>query len=752
MLALLLVIIGSIMLWLALAQHNEAQHPNSPTIQTRLSSGSVASMESPIFSYSPSTGDSAGDSAGDSTADDARSWVVNATGADPSEPADPWSEPSGVITFTYSGSELALQLAVGNYWGYIFITVDGEPANLLPNIANNHNSMDTPAGYKTFYEPEKAQDGAPIARWLPVHRSPSSSTDELYTARVEVWRSWGQVPIRGVAVDALPADPWPAWPGALLIFVGLGLATFLPPFNLSLIREGTATGRQIWVPGRPRSSDALSIDVAQKHNNIWGPTITTTLIWPTAIIGFFTIIVSIITTQWIVALFGLTLLGAASLFRPSIWLAALLFALPFYFGVTVPILHNRAIGLIDIGILGGVATLLTRIIFGLAQNGPERDCRTPKVGPSIILFLIIGWAFVTTFAADQLDVAFREWRTIFLYAGLFALLFSHVLRSSLPDSERFEKRVVGSSDDRNTRGLLVGAWLAGGTVVALIALAQWITDTNLIEAEGVFRVRALYGSPNNLALYLDRTLAVTLALAVFGLFQPWDVWKIRGMNLRIVAAVCALVQLIALLLTYSRGSTMLALPVTLIVLMVGGWIAFRHDPARRRQTWWLAGVALIALLVMAPSINTERVAGLLDLESGTGFLRRQIWRSGWQMALDHPIFGVGPDNFLYAFRSDYLLPAAWQEPNLNHPHNFILDLWTRLGVPGLLLALGGLGMGLWKIVGNIWRGWSTALNLGLLATVCAALAHGLIDVSYALPDLMLVWVAIFAFAGWGRVE
>jgi hypothetical protein len=38
------------------------------------------------------------------------------------------------------------------------------------------------------------------------------------------------------------------------------------------------------------------------------------------------------------------------------------------------------------------------------------------------------------------------------------------------------------------------------------------------------------------------------------------------------------------------------------------------------------------------------------------------------------------------------------------------------------------------------------LQLGLLAAVITALAHGLIDASYALPDLMIVWVLLAGIA------
>ena len=66
-----------------------------PAALERLGSGQVAAMNSLVFAYSPG-------------------WHIDATGADPAEPADPWIEPSGVVTFAYTGAELALRLSVGD--------------------------------------------------------------------------------------------------------------------------------------------------------------------------------------------------------------------------------------------------------------------------------------------------------------------------------------------------------------------------------------------------------------------------------------------------------------------------------------------------------------------------------------------------------------------------------------------------------------------------------------------------------------
>jgi O-antigen ligase len=436
-----------------------------------------------------------------------------------------------------------------------------------------------------------------------------------------------------------------------------------------------------------------------------------------ALVGVALIVGALLLRAWWLAPLGIVLLGYASLRQPALWAATLLFALPFYYSQTLPFLPNRATNLIDAGIFGGLVITLGAWLVGLGDERPARPTASwPVLGWIIAL---AGWSLIAASAAFHSDVALREWRTLFLAAALFALLLN------------------ACRDDPTARWWLLLAWMAGGVVIALIGLGQFVTDARLIEAEGVLRVRSLYGSPNNLALYLERTLMPALALLML----------LPNGGRRWLALAAVAIQGAALLLTFSKGALVLGLPAGLLTLWLGGLYVLHRQKASTRPLWWLAAAAIVAILALLPFLGSERFQRLLDFDSGTGFTRLQLWRSAWQMALDHPWLGVGPDNFLYAYRSQYILPAAWQEPDLNHPHTWILDWWTRLGIVGMVLGLGWWIAGLRATVRRLRQASAdapvdAALWLGTLAAMIAGIAHGLIDLSYAVPDLMLVWVLL----------
>ena len=700
----------------------EASRPGAATTVSRLDSGAVASMDSSVFAFEPG-------------------WHVTVEGADTTEPDEPWTQPSGRLAFEYVGRELALQLALGDYWGYIFVTVDGRPANRLPTLWGNSDSGGQPGGYLPLFAPEKETEAGPATEWVVVHRA---SNDGPHQVVVEVWRGWGQTVLRAVAVDAMPAVPRPQWPAILLGLIGVWLAVA----SAGPILERVVAPRRLSGEGAIDAALAPQGRRGRGMAQIWAhrfARLITYVPWKYAIgmavAGVALIGTGIVAQNWVLTDAGLVMLGVAGLRRPVLWTGALLFGLPFYLH-PLPFLPGRALNLIELGVYGGLGLTVARHF--ILQGGQRTSGQQPTVldARHRIFFLLVSFALVATVAAEQEGVALREWRTLFLSAGLFALLLHETL---------------GREDDSGAaRTFLAFCWLAGGAVVATAGLWQYVTEQNVIQAEGVNRIRAFYGSPNNLGLYLERTAAMGLAMGIFGTLKAGNErngetptrlerlpllgsWKSAPMPAR-CALLLTIPQLLALLLTFSKGAIFLGLPAMLLALAIGGrrLLAAPGLGLSRRWGWGLAAVAAAMVLGLIPFLGTERFRSLLDFRpEGTAGIRLSLWRSSVQMALDHLWLGVGPDNFLYSYRSGYILPAAWRDPSLNHPHNVVLDWWTRLGLPGLALAAAWLWMGL----RSLWRAATVdAIAVGALGAVAAALGHGLIDASYALPDLLIVWV------------
>ena len=138
------------------------------------------------------------------------------------------------------------------------------------------------------------------------------------------------------------------------------------------------------------------------------------------------------------------------------------------------------------------------------------------------------------------------------------------------------------------------------------------------------------------------------------------------------------------------------------------------------------------------------------MTGGTSGFRLALWHSAWQMIRDHPLLGVGPDNFLYAYRTRYVLPTAWEEFNLSHPHNLVMDYAARLGILGLL-------SGIWLQVIFWKRAWPLrrhpdplirALALGAMGAMADFLAHGMVDASYFVVDLAYAFFFLFTIVSW----
>ncbi|MCB0227128.1 MAG: O-antigen ligase family protein, partial [Anaerolineae bacterium] len=198
---------------------------------------------------------------------------------------------------------------------------------------------------------------------------------------------------------------------------------------------------------------------------------------------------------------------------------------------------------------------------------------------------------------------------------------------------------------------------------------------------------------------------------------------------------------LALYLTFSKGALLLGLPLSLVVMTL--LYGLRH----RGRAWRRVAVAIVIggvafILALIPFSQTERFRTTFEFGDGsTAFFRLKLWQSSWAMLQDHWLIGIGLDNFLYQYRTRYILPEAWQEPDLNHPHNLILDFGTRLGIGGILLLI-GFQVAFWRNAWRLFKRQADPLILGFMGSMVAVLGHGLVDNSYFLVDLAFAFFLI----------
>ncbi|MBM4419713.1 MAG: O-antigen ligase family protein [Chloroflexi bacterium] len=301
-----------------------------------------------------------------------------------------------------------------------------------------------------------------------------------------------------------------------------------------------------------------------------------------------------------------------------------------------------------------------------------------------------------------------------------------VFRRVIAEPALFYFVVTRTIHDDARRRLVVSALLVGAAAAALHGIAQIVFQFDLITAEGSWRVRGPYLSPNNLALVLDR--AIPLAVGTVGGPLVWP-----GLAILLAAQE--------------------------LTLSIGGWLGTGVGLAvvalgflRRRYAIALAFAGVVALIGVALA-SPERVLDQFAVRGDTTTgIRALLWQSSLRMALDHPVLGVGLDNFLGVYSPEraerpYMHPEAWREPNLSHPHNLYLDAWLSLGIGGLALAI-------WltakctvlarRAIRQAPDRRSRIFALGVAGALAAGLTHGLLDNSYFMPDLALLWMLLFA--------
>ncbi len=281
------------------------------------------------------------------------------------------------------------------------------------------------------------------------------------------------------------------------------------------------------------------------------------------------------------------------------------------------------------------------------------------------------------------------------------------------------------------RGLGLIQWLTFGTYFFLLllylnkkhiilGLKLLIFGTTLIAAYGILqnysidpifahfntdflegRIFSTLGNPDFLAQLLAPVIALTLFFA----------WAKKKILHKIIYILPAIIMFIALLQTGSRAS---------FLALILGILFFIFLRIKRKKHILIITGSLILLILVGIQLGLPTLDRFqLNSENfRSAESRLIIWDVAANTILDHPILGLGPDNFGIRF-PEYMKPEFYYlEDNLHisadRAHNETLEMGLIGGFPLMLLYLALIALVLQHLIKNPKKKLSTALSLGLL--------------------------------------
>lgn len=284
----------------------------------------------------------------------------------------------------------------------------------------------------------------------------------------------------------------------------------------------------------------------------------------------------------------------------------------------------------------------------------------PNLNTHAWLFLLwLLFALISISQSPKMLESFYNYRVLFTqYAGLY---FVGLFYINTPDKLRN----------------LIYATLTASIFVAIYGIFQYVEGVNSLTSANKWvdfaefpklkaRVFSTLSNPNLLATFL--LTAICMATGCL-LDRPKD------KNIKYVLYIVLVVNLICLVLTFSRGAWL-----TLIVVMglLGVLINIRI-------LYVLLGVLLVSFLSMR-ELLVARISSVFSQTDTSAALRWAYWDSTIQMIEWNPWMGVGWSAYQYIYPEyDYFINNP--EIVIYHAHNMYLNMLAELGIIGGLVYI-----------------------------------------------------------------
>lgn len=358
-------------------------------------------------------------------------------------------------------------------------------------------------------------------------------------------------------------------------------------------------------------------------------------------------------------------------------------------------------GAVGLGLGHGVIPQVILLVIGIHRFIVDPGSRKAKFGSITTIFQVLTvWMMLSAIPAIRpfsalggaIGMALSGWVTLGAVCGIMM-------------------------NDENLGANLVRVFLGSSCVGAIHAVTNYILAWS--KGRGYYRAALPFIGCNAAG-----TVFCVAILTALGCFRSAD----RRGKLMMVPVILLLTS--ALMVTQSRGA---------FVAFVVGFIVFLLLGAGSRHSRVLKVVALVSLVLVvafvfkiSPSV-AKRYARILNPMANKD--RLEIWRTALLMIRDHPVLGVGLNNFVN-FYPLYEHPEGFGT-SMYMAHNVFLEFGATTGIPGLILfvviAVLGISGG---IRGLIKAGSSSSLPATTLAIFAAILTHLQFDITLNSGDML----------------
>jgi putative inorganic carbon (HCO3(-)) transporter len=241
----------------------------------------------------------------------------------------------------------------------------------------------------------------------------------------------------------------------------------------------------------------------------------------------------------------------------------------------------------------------------------------------------------------------------------------------------------------------------------------------LINLDYLRRINASFIHPNDFGTYIISVLPM-----IFCFFA-----KEISAKRKLLLVLISLLGFYCLIKTYSRGA----------------WLGFvigslAYFSVYRKKVFMLIPLVLLIFVILS-RYGISRISHIFVMEQNTVWERMQLWKGTWNMIQAHPLLGFGINTFSRYF--PVYKPADFSP--LCYTHNSYLQMWSEIGIFGLLSFLGLISTVLISAFSGagekMKKGFPGFILLGFSCGYLAFLVQAALDTNlYSLVLVTLFWV------------